>query len=197
MRAPDLYRYFLAFRPDPVLRYWIASLQQAAGQHQRRIVEPHLHLTLCVLAETLERNHFIAPRVDSVLAGASLSSFLFHFGSVRGGDGGAALYTTGPKAAYRAFCRALFAQLAARDIVPALEKPQPHVTLGHDRCAFEPFRFPCEWTPGEILLIESEHGNGIHNVLGSWPLQPPPQGSFPFGLALPPIPPMHAAGGAR
>lgn len=197
MRTPDLYRYFLAFRPDPVLRYWIASLREAAGQHQRRIRDVHLHLTLCVLLESLERDRFIAPRIDAALTGAGLSSLLLHFGWVRGGDGGAALYTIGRKADYHAFCRTLFAHLRARDIVPELEKAQPHVTLGHDRCRFESFRFLCEWMPGEIVLIESEHGNGVHNELGRWPLRPPPQGSFPFGLALPPIPPMQAAGGGR
>ncbi|MDQ8756075.1 hypothetical protein RCO27_07510 [Sphingosinicella sp. LHD-64] len=197
MPKPDVYRYFLAFRPDPVLRYWIASLRQAAGQHERQIRERHLHLTLCVLLESLERDHFIAPRVEAALAGADLSSLLLHLGRVGGGDGGAALYTIGRKAGYRAFCRTLFGHLAARDIMPILEKHQPHVTLGHDRCGFEPFTFLCEWVPGEILLIESEHGNGIHNVLGSWPLRPPPQGSFPFGPTLPPIPPMQAAAGSR
>ena len=47
-------------------------------------------------------------------------------------------------------------------------------------CRFDPFRAPCEWVPGEILLIESEHGLTCHNVLGRWPLLPPPQGTFPF-----------------
>jgi hypothetical protein len=31
-----------------------------------------------------------------------------------------------------------------------------------------------------LLLIESEVGRGIHNVLARWPLLPPPQGTFPF-----------------
>jgi 2'-5' RNA ligase len=197
MRKPDVYRYFLAFRPDPVLRYWIASLRQTAGQHQRQIRERHLHLTLCVLLESLERNHFIAPRVDAALSDADLASPRLHFGRVRGGDGGAALYTIGRKAEYHAFCRTLFAHLAARGILPELEKLQPHVTLGHDRCSFEPFQFLCEWMPGEIVLIESEHGNGVHNELGRWPLLAPSQGFFPFGPTLPPIPPMQVSGGGR
>jgi hypothetical protein len=31
-----------------------------------------------------------------------------------------------------------------------------------------------------LLLIESEVGRGVHNVLARWPLLPPSQGSFPF-----------------
>lgn len=197
MRMPDVYRYFLAFRPDPVLRYWIASLRDVAGQSRRFVTDLHLHLTLCVLAETIERDRFIASRVDAALAGAGLSSLRLHLGKVRGGGGGAALYTIGSKADYHAFCRALFARLAARGVIPMFEKKNPHVTLGHDPCRFEAFEFPCEWMPLEIDLIESEHGNGIHNALGSWPLQSPPQGSFPFGPTLPAIPPMLAARAGR
>lgn len=180
MRKPDLYRYFLAFRPDPQLRQWIAALRNAAGQMRGWIEADHLHLTLCILAERLQRDHFLLPRVDAALSGAGLSAFPIRLGRVRGGQGGAALHTVGLLDEYRIFCRALFRHLGERGIVPVLDKKHPHVTIGHQPCRFDPFKALCEWVPGEILLIESEHGLTCHNVLGRWPLLPPPQGTFPF-----------------
>lgn len=192
MRKPNLYRYFLAFRPPPMLRFWMASLRDPTGQILRWIETDHLHLTLCVLAETLERNHFIAARVDAALSGSGLSSFPIRLGRVRGGQGGAALYTIGLRDEYRTFCRALFRHLGDRDIQPMLEKTQPHVTIGHHPCRFDPFKALCEWIPEEIVLVESEDGLSRHNITGRWSLLPPPQGSFPFDEA--PIPPAAANG---
>jgi hypothetical protein len=39
---------------------------------------------------------------------------------------------------------------------------------------------PREWIPDELLLIESEVGCGIHNVLARWSLLPPRQGGILF-----------------
>jgi 2'-5' RNA ligase len=63
----------------------------------------------------------------------------------------------------------------------------PHLTIGHDRCAFEPFLILHEWVPDELLLIESGVGNGVHNILGRWPLLPARQGLLPFDQPFPPV----------
>jgi 2'-5' RNA ligase len=197
MSAPDFYRYFLGFRPDPVLRRWLEALCNRAGQFGKRVKADHFHLTLCVIAEPEARDHFIVPRVEAALSGNSLSSAPFWLGRVRGGEGGAAVHSRGRKPGLLALYRDLVACLAARDMHPLHRKSglNPHVTLGHDPCAFEAFLTLHEWIPDALLLIESEVGNGIHNVLGRWPLLAPRQGFLPFDP--PPTPPALAIAGGR
>lgn len=197
MRTPDFYRYFLGFRPDPILRAWLGALCVAAGQAEKRIKADYFHLTLCVIAETMGRDRFILPRVDAALVGNALASALFWLGRVRGGANGATVYSRGRKRELMILYQELVTCLAARDIHPLHRKSglNPHVTLGHDSCMFEAFMTLHEWIPGELLLIESEVGNGVHNVLGRWPLLPPRQGFLPF--APPPMLPALAMAGGR
>jgi 2'-5' RNA ligase len=196
MRKPDFYRYFLASRPDPILRAALVSLREPAGQFDRLVRADHLHLTWCVVAEPEERDRFILPRVEAALSGHLFASGPLWLGRVRGGPGGAAVCSRGRKPEILSLYRALVAALAARDIHPLHRKSglNPHVTLGHDRCGFDPFLVLHEWIPDELLLIESEVGNGVHNVLARWPLLAPRQGFLPFEPPPPP-PPLLAAGG--
>jgi hypothetical protein len=92
--------------------------------------------------------------------------------------------------------REIAACLAIRGIQPLHRKSgfHPHLTIGHDPCAFEPFLILQEWIPDELLLIESEVGNGVHNILGRWPLLPPRQRLLPFDRPFPPVP-LRATGG--
>ena len=198
MRKPDFHRYFLGFRPDPILRAWLDELSVTAGQAEKRIRAEYFHLTLCVIAETTERDRFILPRVDTALAGNALASALFWLGRVRSSADGATIYSRGRKRELLTLYRELVACLAARDIHPLHRKSglNPHVTLGHDSCVFEAFMALHEWIPDELLLIESEVGNGVHNVLGRWPLLPPPQGFLPFAPPLTP-PALAVTGGRR
>jgi 2'-5' RNA ligase len=194
MRQPDFYRYFLAFRPNLALRCWLESLADAAGQYEKRI-EAHLfHLTLCVIAEVEHRDRFILSRVQSTLAGRSIVSCAFWLGRLRGGPNGAAVHAMGRQREIQDFYRILLACLAERAILPLHRKSglHPHVTLGYDPCAIDPFNLPFQWVPDELLLIESEAGNGVHNVLMRWPLLPPRQGVFAFETP----PPLLAAAGA-
>jgi 2'-5' RNA ligase len=197
MRNPERYRYFLGFRPDPVLGRWLDALCRTADQFEKRIRADHFHLTLCVIGEPEVRDHFILPRVETALAGNALASAPFWLGRVRGGREGAAVWSRGRKAELLTLYRDLVACLAALDIYPLHRKSglNPHVTLGHDPCAFDPFLTLHEWIPDELLLIESEVGNGLHNVLGRWPLLAPRQGVLPFDP--PPAPLRIAAGGRR
>jgi 2'-5' RNA ligase len=194
---PD-YRYFLAFRPSAELLDWLELLVEAAGQRGRRIKAEYFHLTLCVIAELAHRDRFIASRVEAALAGRSLSSCLFWLGRLRGGRNGAAVYAMGRQREIKAFYRELVAGLAERDILPLHRKSglNAHVTLGYDPCAFDPLTLPREWIPGELLLIESEVGRSVHNVLARWPLLPPRQGFFVFEGLPEPSPPRLAIGGA-
>jgi 2'-5' RNA ligase len=185
VRDPDFFRYFFAFRPDPFLRCWLASLADAAGQSARRVRAEYFHLTLCVIAELAHRDHFIAARADSALAGRALSSCPLWLGWLRGGPHGAAVRATRGQHEIQDFYRMLLACLAGRDILPLHRKSglRPHVTLGRDPYALAPLKLPRMWIPDELLLIESEVGRGVHNVLVRWPLLPPRQGAFAFGDA--------------
>jgi 2'-5' RNA ligase len=181
------YRYFLAFLPDPLLRFELARLCDAAGQFGRRITAERLHLTLCVVAEFAHRDSFIARRVDAALANHLPSSCRIRLGTVSGGPKGAAIFGLGAQHEIQDFYRSLLWLLAPQRILPMHRKSglHPHITLGYDPSTFQQFKFPWEWVPGELVLIESEVGRGVHNVLRRWPLDPPPQSFLPFDCGLP------------
>lgn len=190
MRQPFFYRYFLAFRPNRDQRRLLFSLVDLAGQKGKRVKDDHLHLTLCVIAESAHRDEFIVAQVASALAGHPLTSFPFWLGSLRGGRNGAAVHALRRQRGIQDFYRALVGLLAARGILPLYRKSglRPHVTLGYDSCVLEPRVLPFEWIPDELLLIESEVGKGVHTVLARWPLLPPRQGTFQFGDPAAPKP---------
>jgi hypothetical protein len=114
VRVPDFYRYFFAFRPDPALRCWLASLADAAGQSARRIKAEYFHLTLCVVAELVHRDRFIVSRADSALAGRELSACPLWLGRVHGGARGAAVRAMGRQHEIQYFYRMLLAGCRAR-----------------------------------------------------------------------------------
>jgi 2'-5' RNA ligase len=180
MRRPDCYRYFLCFLPPRWLRAQIADLQELTGQTESRVPIDRSHLSLCVLAEPKERNHFLARRIDVALTGATFSSCVIRLGRVRGSSEGATLFTRGSRIELTLLRHALLDRLAAHGVFPKQEKKNPHITLGYDSWLSDGFEIEQEWVPQEIVLIESEHGLGRHNPLGSWPLLPPRQGDFAF-----------------
>jgi hypothetical protein len=154
-----------------------------------------LHLTFCTIAESAMRDHFILSRVEAALAGVGLNSGSLRLGRVRGSSRGAVVHSRGPKPELLELYRVITTALAARDLPPLHRQSglHPHFTLGYDPCSFAPFNVLCEWIPAELLLIESEIGKGIHNVLGRWPLLPPLQGTLPFGEPPSPLPPLLVA----
>src|SRR3546814_9561893 len=68
LMGPD-YRYFLGFRPDPLLRALLAAQQGRAGQHKGRVDPTRLHLTLCTVAETTTSDAALVARVAAALEG--------------------------------------------------------------------------------------------------------------------------------
>src|SRR6185437_4883188 len=97
MHQPRFHRYFLAFHPNEAQRLWLESLADIARQQGGRIAIDHYHLTLCVIAETLLRDCFIASRADAALSGHSLVSCPFWLGRLRGGGNGAAVHAMGSR----------------------------------------------------------------------------------------------------
>jgi 2'-5' RNA ligase len=179
MGEVDFYRYFLGFRANPRLSRFLAAIGADVGQSVRPEL---LHLTLCVIAEAGERDHFLSSRVRAVLAGPALHSFGIALGRVSGGSGGALVRTIGRQEGIQDFYSALVRLLARRGLVPLHRKSglHPHITLGHEPCRFDRFNVAIEWFPSELLLIESEVGRSRHTILGRWPLLPPRQGFLPF-----------------
>jgi len=180
------YRYFLAFLPDLALRCELARLCEVTGQSAKRVKAEYLHLTLCVVAEIDHRNRSIAHRLNSAFAEGLPPSCPIPLGNVAGSSGGAAIHTIGNIYEIRVFYKLLVRLIANQQIFPMYRKSglNPHVTLGYDRSEFKGFML-WEWIPAELVLIESEVGRNVHNVLRRWPLDPPRQGSLPFDSGLP------------
>src|SRR3546814_6373182 len=57
---------------------------------------------------------------------------------------------------------------------------RPHITLGYGRHRFDPVPVAWNWTPRELVLIESHVGHSRHRVLQRWQLPAPAQGAFDF-----------------
>jgi len=180
MRSASAYRYFLCFLPDEALRREIARLHRRTGQFDERVKVERSHLSLCVFGVPQKRDAFLARRIDGALGEEPLSSCVVRLGRVRGGPCGATLFTRGRRGELTQLRCRLLARLAARGIVPELEKTNPHITLGYDPCQGPSFDIALEWIPREIVLIESEHGRTRHNRLASWSLLEPEQGSLLF-----------------
>lgn len=181
------FRYLIGSRPDPELRCFLAELSSETSQW----MPPGLfHLTFCVIAELEERDPFLLSRVRAALADHALNAFRIGLGRVEGGARGAVIRTLGRQDDIQDVYASLVRLLRRRGIAPMHRKAglNPHVTLGHTPCELERFTVPVEWFIDELLLIESEVGRTTHNVLGSWRLHPPPQGSFPFAPPTLPLP---------
>jgi 2'-5' RNA ligase len=184
MRSPS-YRYFLGFRPDAFACELLATLAKQLGQPTRPDL---LHLTLCVVADVGERDPFLAARIGAALAGRSLSSVPIRLGRVKAGALGPMATTLGKQEGIQQFYETLVGLLAARGVFPLHRDSglHPHVTLGWTPRQFDPFRVAVEWLPQELLLIESRVGYTRHQVVGRWPLLPPPQGTLPLEMRVEP-----------
>lgn len=171
------YRYFLGTQPDQPSSRILAVTAATAGQRRSPAL---FHLTFCVIGERGERDPSQAARVEKAIAGRALSSIPIRLGRVRGGSEGAMVGTIGKQEGIQHFYRMLVSILEAHGIAPLYRKSglRPHVTLGYEPCRFDPFDIALEWSPQELLLIESEVGRSKHHVVGRWPLLPPAQGSL-------------------
>jgi len=179
MGALQGFRYFLGVRPDPQRYPLFQRICEALGLSNRLDL---LHLTLCVVAETGVRDHFVVRRVQRALCGAALHTFPVNLSRIAAGPQGAFARTCGRQDEIQDFYRALVRLLRACGIEPLHRKSglHPHVTLGYVACEVALLRIALRWFPTELLLIESEVGLTRHNVLHRWLLLPPRQPPLPF-----------------
>ncbi|WP_141237127.1 2'-5' RNA ligase family protein [Sphingopyxis sp. GW247-27LB] len=200
MSSPII-RTFLGFQLPLVLRSSFAEWQRRAGQAGRAVEPDMLHLTLCVVGETLQRDLFLKSRVVAALGTSLPPAAPIRFGRVHGRAMGAELVTRGRSTEIRGFFDAIAKMLAGYGIAPLHRRSglRPHITLGYDRSTFDAFDVIHHWTPDALLLIESrprvDARGREHIVLHRWPLLPPAQSAFAFMTedGSPPPPTLRAA----
>lgn len=195
-------RTFLGFQLPPALRPLFAEWQRRAGQTANAVDLAMLHLTLCVVGETFQRDLFLRNRVIAALSAALPPAAPIRLGRIHGGAMGAELVTRGRAHEIKDFFEAVATLLGSHGIDPLhrVSGLRPHITLGYDRALFDAFNVIRHWTPEQLLLIESRpHPGGKgrkHLVLHRWPLLPPAQSAFAFMAEEPPaspIPPLLRA----
>ncbi len=185
-----MFRYFLGFQVPADRAGWLArQLPPAPADLFAGLKPQHYHLTLCTIAETEAQQPFLRQHVARAFEPGLPAAAAIPFGRIVARDAGAELVTAGSVAAIRSLYETLVALLAPYGIEPMHRKSglRPHVTLGYGECDFEPLPTAWNWTPRDLVLIESHIGHRRHRVLQSWTLEPPAQAAFAFmDDALPP-----------
>lgn len=185
-----MFRYFLGFQVAADRAGWLArQLPPVSGDLFAGLRPQLYHLTLCTIDETAVAHPFLRQRVANAFAAGLPAASPIRFGRIVSKAMGAELVTMGSIAEIRQLYAAITALLSSYDIDPMHRNSglRPHVTLGYGACDFEPAPVAWNWTPRELVLIESHVGRRRHRVLQSWPLESPAQAAFDFmDDALPP-----------
>lgn len=191
-----MFRYFLGFQVAADRAGWLArQLPPVPGDLFAGLKPQLYHLTLCTIAETMAPKPFLRGQVAKAFEAGLPTASPIPFGRIVSRGAGAELVTTGSIGAIRQAYGAIVARLAAQGIEPMHRKSglRPHVTLGYGDCDFDPVRIAWNWTPRDLVLIESHIGHRRHRVLQSWTLKPPAQNSFAFMADELPAPLLRAA----
>lgn len=185
-----MFRYFLGFQVPADRAGWLARrLPAGTGDLFAGLKPRHYHLTLCTIEESGAPLPFLRQRVSNAFAAGLPAAATIPFGRIVARDMGAELVTAGRVAAIRSLYENVVALLAPHGIEPMHRTSglRPHVTLGYGKCDFDPLPTAWNWTPRDLVLIESHVGHRRHRVLQSWTLDPPAQAAFAFMEdALPP-----------
>lgn len=191
-----MFRYFLGFQVAADRAGWLARQLPAVSGDLFAGLKPQLyHLTLCTIAETMEPRPSLHGQVAKAFSADLPAAAPIPFGRIVSRGAGAELITTGSVGAIRQTYDEIVARLATQGIEPMHRKSglRPHITLGYGTCEFDPVPLAWNWTPRDLVLIESHIGHRRHRVLQSWTLEPPAQGSFGFMADELPAPLLRAA----
>ncbi len=191
-----MFRYFLGFQVAADRAGWLARQLPAVSGDLFAGLKPQLyHLTLCTIAETNDPQPFLRGQVAKAFSAGLPAASPIPFGRIVSRGAGAELITAGSVGAIRHTYDAIIAHLATQAIEPMHRKSglRPHITLGYGACEFDPVPLAWNWTPRDLVLIESHIGHRRHRVLQSWTLEPPAQGSFGFMADELPAPLLRAA----
>ncbi|HWU78336.1 MAG TPA: 2'-5' RNA ligase family protein [Rhodanobacter sp.] len=180
--------YFFAVRPDSRARVEIATVAERLKKSQRFSGTPvgidSLHLALCPagrprrLQQSLEAAlRSAAAEVQGVCFEMTLDTMMrftardgqFPFGLCA--DSGSSSEALRLRKAVAA------AQLGVGLQVSGVSSFMPHVTLQHGPMidAIEEAITPIHWQVREFVLMRSFFGQSMHEVIGCWPLKPPPE----------------------
>lgn len=185
-----MFRYFLGFQLATDRAGWLArQLPPVSGDLFAGLKPQNYHLTLCTIDETSVPRPFLRQRVAKAFEAGLPAASSISFGRIVSRDAGVELVTAGSTAAIRQLYEQLVALLAPHAITPWYRQSglRPHITLGYGRHAFDPVPVAWNWTPRELVLIESHIGHSRHRVLQRWQLPAPAQRAFDFmDDALPP-----------
>ncbi len=177
-----LHRLFFALRPTPgAVQAIVAARQQVCerlGLKGRPVAAERLHVTLHWLADHDEFPQALCDAASAAAASLVAEAFDVGFdqvGSIGGARDPGPLVLSGGEnlAALRRFQRALGGEMKAAGIGHyARSHFKPHVSLLYPgvHVAREAIA-PLEWRVDELLLIDSHVGEGVHELLGRWPLQ--------------------------
>lgn len=179
-------RTFLAFPLPVAQRVRVADWQRRAGQVNRIVELAMLHLTLCVVGESDQRDLFLARRVIAALGSDLPPAAIIRLGQIVSRGLGAQWVTRGSISEITEFFGEIGTRLSSADVLMLhrVAGLHPHVTLGYDEHRFAAFRAVFNWIPNELLLIESRWDGAlnkrVHDVLHRWSLLPPAQSAFGF-----------------
>ena len=192
-----MFRYFLGFQVAADRAGWLArQLPPVSGDLFAELKPQNYHLTLCTIAETKAQQPFVRQRVAAAFASGLPAASHIPLGRIMSREMGVELTTVGNIGGIRYLYEGIVARLATLGIEPMHRKSglRPHITLGYGKNGgFDPVPLAWNWTPRELVLIESHIGHRRHRVLQSWTLEPPAQSAFAFMADELPAPMRRAA----
>jgi 2'-5' RNA ligase len=173
------HRLFFALLPPPGAAREMGALRDADGPWGRRVGNARLHMTLLMIG------NFDSPpddRVAAILAalpdGALPACRVVLDRPVRDPEG-VRLAPSEPLRGVRRLYRELRALLVRAGIAPAQWwRLSPHVTLRYIQgTAGGRAIDPISWRAGELVLVHSLVGEGLHIPCGRWPLSAADRGA--------------------
>jgi hypothetical protein len=143
-----------------------------------------LHVTLIEIVDQPDRWPEITALARGMLSNHQLCACTFALRKLAVEAGIATLQTVGRRPELNALKRGLEALLLDRGMSFRRKKFTPHVTLGRGTFSKHARLIdPIFWHAERIALVESWRGATHYEILETWPLLPPVQGSFDFDLA--------------
>lgn len=179
--------YFFAVRPDARARAEIATVADRLRRSHRGNGTPvgidSLHLGLCPVGRSARTQQPLEASLRSAAAAVRGMGFdvtldtMMRFTAREGQFPLGLCADSGSSTAALSLRKAIAAaQLREGLQVSGVSSFMPHVTLQHGPMidAIEEAITPIRWQVREFVLIRSFFGQTVHEVIGCWPLQPPP-----------------------
>jgi len=176
---PPAHRLFFAIQPDAEaadrIQQLLGALRRRHDLTGRAIARPRLHITLAMAgasdAPPSDDTVAWARRAASRIAERPFVVALNHVQAWIGEEARGPVVLLGDEGVIgvHQMRDALKTALGGRTVQDA--HYQPHLTLLYDRIGLlEQTIDPIRWMVRDFVLIHSPYGQGVHNILGRWPL---------------------------